>query len=96
RHTDFIFSVLAEEWGFLGASTVLALFTVLLVRAMVVGLGHRNGYCALVMTGLSSVLFFHVLVNAGMTLGIMPVTGLPMPFLTYGGSFVLTTLLILG
>jgi len=96
RHTDFIFSVLAEEWGFVGASLVLALFTVLLVRALVVGLGHRNGYCGLVMTGLAAILFFHVLVNAGMTMGIMPVTGLPMPFLTYGGSFVLTTLLILG
>jgi rod shape determining protein RodA len=96
RHTDFIFSVLAEEWGFLGAGLVLGLFTVLLIRALVVGLGHRNNYCGLVMTGLASILFFHVMVNAGMTMGIMPVTGLPMPFLTYGGSFVLTTMLLLG
>lgn len=96
RHTDFIFSVLAEEWGLAGASVVLGLFAVLLVRAMVVGMGHRNNFCGLVMTGLASILFFHVLVNAGMTMGIMPVTGLPLPFLTYGGSFVLTTLLLLG
>jgi rod shape determining protein RodA len=96
RHTDFIFSVVGEEFGFVGASLVLGLFTLLVMRAVVVGLRHRNGYCALVMTGFASMIFFHVLVNVGMTIGMMPVTGLPLPFLTYGGSFLWTLLLVMG
>jgi rod shape determining protein RodA len=96
RHTDFIFSVLGEEWGFVGALLVLALFGVLITRALVIGLKHRNGFCGLVMTGFAALLLFHVVVNVGMTIGIMPVTGLPLPFLTYGGTFLWTCLVMTG
>lgn len=96
RHTDFIFSVLGEEWGFIGAIGVLLLFAVLCIRALIVGLGHRSSYCGLVMTGIVFLLFFHVLINVGMTLGLMPVTGLPLPFLSYGGSFLWICLFLAG
>jgi rod shape determining protein RodA len=96
RHTDFIFSVLGEEWGFAGAVVVLVLFGVLLTRSLVIALKHRNGFCGLAMTGFAAALLFHVVVNVGMTVGIMPVTGLPLPFLTYGGSFLWTCLAIVG
>ncbi len=96
RHTDFVFSVLGEEFGFLGAVLVLGLFTVLLIRVLTVALRHRNNFCGLVMTGIASLLFFHVLVNVGMTIGVAPVTGLPLPFLTYGGSFTWTNMALVG
>jgi len=96
RHTDFIFSVLGEEWGFVGALVVLGLFGLLLTRAMVIALKHRNGFCGLAMTGFAAMLLFHVVVNIGMTIGIMPVTGLPLPFLTHGGSFLWTCMIIMG
>jgi rod shape determining protein RodA len=96
RHTDFIFSVLAEEFGFIGCLLVIGLFTMLIMRLVLLGLGHRNSFCAIALTGFASIFFFHVLVNIGMTLGIMPVTGLPLTFITYGGSFMWTNLLIIG
>jgi rod shape determining protein RodA len=96
RHTDFIFSVLGEEWGFAGAGLVLLLFALLCIRGLLVGLGHRSSYCGLVMTGVVFLLFFHVLINVGMTVGLMPVTGLPLPFLSYGGSFLWICLFLAG
>jgi rod shape determining protein RodA len=96
HHTDFIFAVLAEEFGLLGAALLLLFYGALLLRALHVGLRHRSSFCGLAMTGFASLLFFHVLVNIGMTLGVMPVTGLPLPFLSYGGSFLWTCLAILG
>lgn len=96
RHTDFIFSVLGEEWGFVGTFTVVALFGVLLTRTLVIALKHRNGFCGLAMTGIASVLVFHVVVNIGMATGIAPVTGLPLPFLTYGGTFLWTCMAMVG
>ncbi len=96
RHTDFIFSVVGEEWGFAGALIVLSLFALLLTRTLVIALKHRNGFCGLVMTGFAALLLFHVVVNVGMTIGIMPVTGLPLPFLTHGGSFLWTCMVIMG
>jgi rod shape determining protein RodA len=96
RHTDFIFSVVGEEFGFLGATLVLAIFALLVMRALVVSFSHRSSYCALAMAGFAAMLFFHVFVNVGMTLGMMPVTGLPLPFLTYGGSFLWSIFVVMG
>ncbi|HEY1884328.1 MAG TPA: rod shape-determining protein RodA [Candidatus Cybelea sp.] len=87
---DFIFTVLAEEWGFVGAALLLALYAAVLyggVRAM---LAARDRFGFLLASGLVGLLFFHVLVNVGMTIGIMPITGIPLPFMSYGGSAMIT------
>ncbi|HEX6971469.1 MAG TPA: FtsW/RodA/SpoVE family cell cycle protein, partial [Limnochordia bacterium] len=90
RHTDFIFSVIGEELGFIGAFGVLALFFVLLWRTVqTIGLAKdKDG--ALIVTGVLSMLVCHLLINVGMTLGVMPVTGIPLPFISYGGSSFVT------
>ena len=88
--TDFIFTVLAEEWGFVGALVLLGLYVALLyggVRTMLVA---RDRFGFLLAAGLVGMFFFHVLVNIGMTVGIMPITGIPLPFVSYGGSAILT------
>lgn len=93
---DFIFTVLAEEWGFAGAMVLLALYAAALyggVRTMLVA---RDRFGFLLAGGLVGMLFFHVLVNVGMTIGIMPITGIPLPFMSYGGSAMLTDFAALG
>lgn len=96
EHTDFIFSVLGEQFGFLGCSVVLFLFFVLLVRGISICRFHADPFVNLVVVCSCTILFFHTLVNIAMTLGMMPVTGLPLPFLSYGGSFVLTCMILVG
>ncbi len=86
RHTDFIFSVLAEQFGFIGCLIVLILFILLFYRGFAVALKARNQFYSFAACGLTAILVFQVLINIGMTLGLMPVTGLPLPFLSYGGS----------
>lgn len=86
RHTDFIFSVLAEQFGFIGCLIVLILFVLLFYRGFAVALKARNQFYCFAACGLTAILVFQVLINIGMTLGLMPVTGLPLPFLSYGGS----------
>jgi len=95
-HTDFIFSVVAEELGFVGAVAVLSLFLFLIWRALYIGTMANNRFCSLLAIGLASLLTFHVFVNVGMTIGVMPVTGLPLPFLSYGGSSLLTNCAAVG
>ncbi|MBV8066404.1 MAG: FtsW/RodA/SpoVE family cell cycle protein, partial [Candidatus Eremiobacteraeota bacterium] len=93
---DFIFTVLAEEWGFAGACALLALYAAVLyggVRAM---LTARDRFGFLLASGLVGMLFFHVLVNLGMTIGVMPITGIPLPFMSYGGSAILTDFIAIG
>lgn len=92
QSTDFIFSILAEEWGFLGALAVFALFVVLLLRGMSLVWTAKEDYATLVGTGILTMFFFHLLVNTGMAMGIMPVTGIPLLFLSYGGSSLWTAL----
>jgi len=87
QHTDFAFSVLGEEMGFVAVAVVLVLYGILLWRALVTARSARNGFASLVSVGLASVFLYHVFVNIGMTLGLAPVTGLPLPFISYGGSF---------
>ena len=95
-HTDFIFSVAGEELGFVGALAVLALFFFLIARALHIGAIAKNRFYSLVAIGLASMLTFHVFVNVGMTIGVMPVTGLPLPFLSSGGSSLMANLLAIG
>ena len=84
RHTDFIFSVLGEEFGLWGTLAVCALFTFILARGVMIASRCRNRFASYTVMGAVSILFFQFIVNVGMTLGFMPVTGLPLPFLSYG------------
>ncbi len=96
QHTDFIFSVICEEFGFIGAFFVLALFMFILWRALSIAVQTKSRFSSLTAIGLATILFFHIFVNIGMTIGIMPVTGLPLPFLSYGGSTLITNTILVG
>ncbi len=96
HHTDFVFSVVGEEFGFIGAAFVLSLFALLIWRALRTLTIAKNLYGALVAGGITAMLMFQVFVNVGMTIGIMPITGIPLPLMSYGGSSVLTTLMSIG
>jgi rod shape determining protein RodA len=100
RHTDFVFSVLAEEWGFRGVVGVFLLYGIYLVSGARVALRARNRAGILLVTGLISLIAFHVLYNTAMVVGLVPITGIPLPFISYGGTFTLmifvATGLILG
>jgi rod shape determining protein RodA len=96
HHTDFIFSVVGEEFGFVGAALVLSLFALLIWRALRILTISKNLFGTLVAAGVTAMLMFQVFVNVGMTLGIMPITGITLPLMSYGGSSVLVTFLALG
>ncbi|MGC1852957.1 MAG: rod shape-determining protein RodA [Solirubrobacterales bacterium] len=96
RHTDFIFAVIGERYGFVGAAFVLSLYALLIWRALRIVTLSKNSYGILVAGGIAAMLLFQVFVNVGMNLGIMPITGIPLPLLSYGGSSVLATLLAVG
>jgi rod shape determining protein RodA len=96
HRTDFVFSVVGEEFGFVGAALVLSLFALMIWRALRILTMSKNFYGALVAGGITAMLMFQVFVNVGMTIGIMPVTGIPLPLMSYGGSSVLTTLMAIG
>lgn len=96
EHTDFIFSVLGEQFGFIGCVAVLLLFYLLIYSILRNSVVLRSRFANLVNVGIASILGFHVFINVAMTLGMMPVTGLPLPFLSYGGSFVLTCMVLVG
>jgi rod shape determining protein RodA len=96
HHTDFVFSVVGEEFGFIGAALVLSLFALLIWRGLKTLTMAKNFYGALVAGGITAMLMFQVFVNVGMTIGIMPITGIPLPLMSYGGSSVLTTLMAIG
>lgn len=88
KHTDFIFSVIGEEFGFLGCALVTLLLFLIIFRVFVIGYRSKNAFCGLMACGASSMLLFHSFINIGMCMGIMPVTGIPLPFISYGGSSV--------
>jgi rod shape determining protein RodA len=96
RHTDFIFSVLGEEFGFLGALALLALYLALLVTALEIATSSRDLFGALIAVGIISMWTFQILENIGMTIGLMPITGIPLPFMSFGSSFMVTNLAATG
>lgn len=96
RHTDFIFAVIGERYGFMGAAFVLSLYALLLWRALRIVTLSKNSYGILVAGGIAVAVLFQVFVNVGMNLGIMPITGIPLPLVSYGGSSVLATFLAVG
>ena len=96
RHTDFIFAVTAEELGFLGALAMIALLFFLLWRILRIAERSRDSFGRLLAAGVAGLIFFQGVINVGMNLGLMPVTGIPLPFVSYGGSSFLTLMLGLG
>jgi rod shape determining protein RodA len=96
RHTDFIFAVIGERYGFMGAAFVLSLYALLFWRALRITTLSKNSYGTLVAGGIAVALLFQTFVNVGMNLGIMPITGIPLPLMSYGGSSVLATFLAIG
>jgi rod shape determining protein RodA len=96
HHTDFIFAVVGERYGFVGAALVLSLYALMIWRALRILTLAKNLFGALVAGGIVAMLMFQVFVNVGMTIGIAPITGIPLPLMSYGGSSVITTLLAFG
>ena len=96
HHTDFVFAVVGERFGFIGCALVLSLYALLIWRALRILTVSKNLFGALIAAGVVGMFLFQVFVNVGMNLGIMPITGITLPLLSYGGSSVLTTLLALG
>jgi len=95
-HTDFMFSAIAERWGFVGAALLLSLYALLIWRALRITTLSKNLYGSLVGAGIASMLLFQVFVNVGMNVGLMPVTGIPLPLVSYGGTSVLVTFMAIG
>jgi rod shape determining protein RodA len=96
RHSDFVYSVLSEEAGFIGAIGVLLLFSVIIIRGLYLATKVKSRFASLAILGICSYFTFHVAVNIGMTIGLAPVTGLPLPFLSYGGSSMLVSCFLIG
>jgi len=94
--TDFIFCVPGEEFGFLGSATVLMLFMALLVRGISIGSSVKNRYGSIVAVGITAILATHIFMNIGMSLGLLPVIGVPLPFLSYGGSALIAVMTMIG
>ena len=96
RHTDFIFAVVGERFGFVGAAFLLSLYALLIWRALRIMTLSKNLYGSLIAGGIAAMLMFQVFVNVGMSIGLMPVTGIPLPLMSYGGSSVLVTFMAIG
>jgi rod shape determining protein RodA len=96
HHTDFIFAVISERNGFLGASILLVLYAVFIWRALRIAVLARDMYGSILAGGIGVMVLFQVFVNVGMTIGIMPVTGIPLPFISYGGTAMIAFLIVVG
>lgn len=96
RHTDFIFSVLGEELGFLGSVILLGLYLMLLVTSLEISAQSKDLFGSLIVVGIISMWTFQILENVGMTIGLMPITGIPLPFMSFGSSFMVTNLAATG
>jgi rod shape determining protein RodA len=96
RHTDFIFAVVGERFGFVGAAFLLSLYALLIWRALRILTLSKNLYGSMIAAGIAAMLMFQVFVNVGMALGLAPITGIPLPLMSYGGSSVLVTFMAIG
>lgn len=94
-HSDFIFSVIGEEYGFFGASVVLVLYFLLIYRIIRISINNKGEYESIISAGIISMLTFHIFENIGMVTGLVPITGIPLPLLSYGGSSIFGTILSL-
>jgi rod shape determining protein RodA len=96
QRTDFIYSIISEEWGFVGGFFILILFLVILTRGIKIIMNAKDSFAHYIGAGIIGMIFFHVIINIGMTMGIMPITGIPLFFISYGGSSLLTGLIAIG
>jgi rod shape determining protein RodA len=96
QHTDFIFTVIGEEFGFVGAATLLVLYALLLWRAIRIAMLSKDRFGTYLAAGIASMFAIQMFVNIGMTVGIMPITGIPLPFISYGGSSLVTSYIAVG
>lgn len=96
QSTDFIFSILSEEWGFLGGLTVFTLYLIILLRGLYIAKKTGNSFGSLLAVGIVAMFFYHFMVNVGMVMGVMPITGIPLLFLSYGGSSLWTAMFAVG
>lgn len=96
QHTDFIFSVLSEEWGFAGSLLLLMLFVLLIAFGLNIAYACRDDFGTMLAVGITAMIFWQAVINIGMVMGLMPVVGMPLPLISYGGSSIVTSLLGLG
>lgn len=96
QHTDFIFSVVSEEFGFIGISVILFIYCFLIIRWLGMARNAKSTFSAMLIIGGTTALLAHILINVGMTVGLLPVTGKPLPFISYGGSFLMTSFGLVG
>ena len=96
QHTDFIFTVAGEEFGFAGAALILALFAILMWRAIRISFLSKDAFGTYLAAGIAAMFAIQMFVNVGMVIGIMPITGIPLPFLSYGGSSMLANFIAVG
>ncbi len=96
KETDFIFAVIGEELGLAGGIALLCLYAVLLYRLVRIAKNAANMFGSLIVTGITAMFLFHIYENVGMTMGLMPVTGIPLPFISYGGTFMLVNMISIG
>jgi len=96
HHTDFIYAVIGEELGFLGGAFVILLYGIIILRAINISFNAKEYYGTLIILGITAMWLFHIFESIGMSIGLMPVTGIPLPFLSYGGSSMLTNLIAVG
>jgi len=96
RHTDFIFTVLAEEWGFIGSIFLLLLYWLILSKILDIADIAKDEFARLLTIGIGSLFFIHVFINIGMTLGVLPVVGIPLIFMSYGGSNLMINSILIG
>ena len=96
KTTDFIFSVIGEEMGFLVAALVIVLYIILITKSIYIAKTAKDDKGAYLAIGISGIFAFHMVQNIGMTMGLLPITGVPLPFVSYGGSSLLTNLIMIG
>lgn len=96
EHTDFIFAVIAQDWGFLGVTLLMVTFAVLLYRIVRITVSSKNYFGRMIGVGSILMILFQLIVNSGMNIGILPITGIPLPFVSYGGSALLTLFILMG
>ena len=96
QHSDFIFATIAEEWGFVGSILILTLFGILFYRLIKISLTSTNNFAKLTSLGMGVMFIVQAIVNIGMNMGILPIIGIPLPFVSYGGSSLVTSFIALG